>query len=60
MFVFIKGPTKRENIKSGLLWWDLKKKKVVEECKVRKMSPPGQRWTLVLIYITYLDNSIYN
>lgn len=55
-----KGPTKRENIKSGLLWWDLKKKKVAEEREVRKMSPPGQRWTLVVIYSTYLDNSILN
>lgn len=60
MFVFIKGPTKRENIKSGLLWWDLKKKKVVEEREVRKMSPPGQRCTLVLICITDLDNWIYD
>lgn len=34
-----KGPTKRENIKSGLLWWDLKKKKVAEEREVRKLSP---------------------
>lgn len=34
-----KGPTKRENIESGLLWWDLKKKKVAPEYKVRTMSP---------------------
>ncbi|XP_075896729.1 sodium/iodide cotransporter isoform X1 [Nelusetta ayraudi] len=28
---YVTGPTKRENIKSGLLWWDLKKKKGAEE-----------------------------
>lgn len=34
-----KGPTERENIKSGLLWWDLKKKKVTPEREVRTISP---------------------
>ncbi|XP_006792072.2 sodium/iodide cotransporter [Neolamprologus brichardi] len=30
------GPTKRENIKEGLLWWDLKKKKVEGSPKNRE------------------------
>uniref|UniRef100_A0A3Q0RRQ9 Solute carrier family 5 member 5 n=1 Tax=Amphilophus citrinellus TaxID=61819 RepID=A0A3Q0RRQ9_AMPCI len=29
------GPTKREHIKEGLLWWDLKKKKVEDPAKHR-------------------------
>lgn len=47
-----KGATKRENIKSGLLWWDLKKKEVEEEREVRKLSAPAQRW-LFSFYLQY-------
>ncbi|XP_032382773.1 sodium/iodide cotransporter isoform X2 [Etheostoma spectabile] len=39
------GPTKRHNIKEGLLWWDLNKKQVAvpSECKVLKATDKAQR-----------------